>query len=412
MTDSSNTPTSTGGRPSLIFAEVARAPPSGATDQTSAPQFSFGRLSQSQIDTTKSGFSTPERPKSVQTEARTPTSSSTFHQSSQHFRYGSNTAPPPLQTRNRKDPAEGKIEAQAARIKALEAGFDVLTERNEKASGLVEKYEALLKTINKEYADKLKSSDDNSKMVLDRLVGSHVAQIMALEDEKETLNKRLMDSHKKTSILQETIEKQATTISSLTRAKANLGKELESGLVMINSLEEKNDNLAASDQKWNELVDTIRNDYKELGVKNSALEKQNKEYIGVIRALNETRSNLESELMGSFEILESLEETETGSEKKDIKNASVNPWRKFFKEGFESSVANDSSGKVKQLELATLTLSSPEMESSKMEKVYGGNSKAKNLLSQSLQTLSLFLIIIIFISVFAFWLISQQSWRI
>lgn len=59
--------------------------------------------------------------------------------------------PPPLQTRDRRDPAEGKVEAQAARIKALESGFDVLKDRYEKASGLVEKYEAPLKKVRKEH---------------------------------------------------------------------------------------------------------------------------------------------------------------------------------------------------------------------------------------------------------------------
>ena len=58
--------------------------------------------------------------------------------------------PPPLKTRDRRDPTKGKVKAQAARIKALESGFDGLTDRYGKASGLLEKYEALLKKVGKE----------------------------------------------------------------------------------------------------------------------------------------------------------------------------------------------------------------------------------------------------------------------
>lgn len=172
MTDPSNTPTSTGGRPSSILAESTQAPPLSSTDLTSVPQFSFGRLSQAHIDSAKSRLSTHQRPKSVLTEARTPKRSSTIHQSSQQSRF------PPLQTLIRRDPAEGKFEAQVVRINALESGFDVLTERYEKASGLVEKYEALFKTVKKEYPDKLRISEDNDKLVLDKLVDSCIAQIM------------------------------------------------------------------------------------------------------------------------------------------------------------------------------------------------------------------------------------------
>lgn len=71
---------------------------------------------------------------------------------------------------DRRDPAEGQIEAQAARIKALESGFDVLTERYEKAPGLVEKYKVLLKIVEKEHANKLKTSDEIKKLVLEMVV--------------------------------------------------------------------------------------------------------------------------------------------------------------------------------------------------------------------------------------------------
>lgn len=76
-------------------------------------------------------------------------------------------------------------------------------------------------------------------------------------------------------ILQGIIEEYAATMTSLTKAKADLGEGMKSGLRIIGSLEKKND-LTAADQKWDELVDTIANKNKELCVKNSALQKQKK----------------------------------------------------------------------------------------------------------------------------------------
>lgn len=96
------------------LAEVSKSttiltPSSGTTHQPSTPQFTFGRLSQHLIDSSKAQSFTSERPKSVLDEVRTSSSSSTSHQSSQQFRFGPYTAHPPLQTRGRRDPAEGKV---------------------------------------------------------------------------------------------------------------------------------------------------------------------------------------------------------------------------------------------------------------------------------------------------------------
>lgn len=43
----------------------------------------------------------------------------------------------------------------------------MLTERYEKAPGLVEKYKVLLKIVEKEHANKLKTSDEIKKLVLE-----------------------------------------------------------------------------------------------------------------------------------------------------------------------------------------------------------------------------------------------------
>ena len=80
-------------------------------------------------------------------------------------------------------------------------------------------------------------------------------------------------------------------------------------------MKEKNERLTAADQQWGELVDAIEKDNKELRVKNSIVQKQNEECLAVIRALNETRFNLEKDLMESLAILESPE-TENGLEGK------------------------------------------------------------------------------------------------
>lgn len=310
MADSTKTPTSTSERLPSILAEAARAPPFPKP----APQFSFGRLSHNVISS--KAQSTTEGPESVLRETGTPSSNRTTHQSSpQQFRSGPNTAHLPLQTR---DSAEGKVESQAARIKALESGFDALTERYEKASFLVENYEVLLKRVKKEYADKLKSSEGNNKLELEKVAHNHIARIKALEDEKKTLQelkemamKDSMEWPKKYLMLQETNEEHLTKISSLNKIKDDLKQELESSLATIESLKKKNESLTAVDQEWRDLADTMEENNEELLAKNSVLQKQKEECLMVISSQDKTRFSLEHELMGSFAILESLE-TENG----------------------------------------------------------------------------------------------------
>lgn len=151
-------PTSTIEQARSTLAEVGRSTPilistsgSGTAYQPSANPFSFGPLSQNMIEPSNAQSSTP---------IPTPNSSSTAHQSSpQNFCYGPYAPPLAHQTRNQRVPAQDKVESQAARIQALESGFDVLTDRHEKASGLADKYEGLLKIVEKEYLDKIKASE-------------------------------------------------------------------------------------------------------------------------------------------------------------------------------------------------------------------------------------------------------------
>ena len=381
MADSSKTLTPTGERLPSILAEAAKAPPF----PKSAPQFSFGRLSHNVISSSNAQSSTTERPKTVLHEARTPSSNSTTHQSSQQFRSGPNTAHPPLQTSDRRDSAEGKVESQAARIKALESGFDALTERYEKASVLVEKYEALLKTVEKEYADKLKSSEENNKLVLEKVADNYIARIKALEDEKKTLQqvKDSMEWPKKYLILQETNEEHLTKISSLNKIKDDLKQQLESSLATIESLKKKNESLTGADQEWRDLADTMEEDNDELLAKNSVLQKQKED---------KTRFSLEHELMGSFAILESLE-TENGlnGEKKDDSAANL-----IESSEKEDQVPVDDGSKegeqVKQLEVILSAL----VESSKRKEEF-----------KCLRVFSFFIAVCIIL--FAFWVIPE-SW--
>lgn len=401
MADSSKTPTSTGERPPSILAEAAKAP----TFPKSAPQFSFGRLSQNVIDS-KAQSPTTERPKSVLHEARTPSSSSTTHQSSQHFRFGPHTAHPPLQTRDRRDPAEGKVESQAAKIKALESRSEVLKERYEKATGLVREYEALLKRVEKEYADKLKSLEGNNKLALGKVAENYIARIKALEDEKKTLEELkempVMDSmewEKKYMILQETNQEHLTKISSLNKIKDDLKQELESSLATIESLEKKNERLTAMDQEWHELANTMEEDNEELLAKNSVLQKQNEECLMAVSALDKTRFSLEHELMGSFAILESLE-TENGlnGEKKDGSAANlIESSEKEDQVPVDEGLKEDE--QVKKLEVILLA----PVESSERKEEF--SEEKANLIRQCLRVFGFFIIVCIIL--FAFWMISE-----
>ena len=396
MADSSKTPTSTGERLPSILAEAAKAP----FFPKPAPQFSFGRLSNNDIYS-KAQTSTTERPKPVLHEARKPSSSSTTHQSSpQQFRFGPYSAHPPLQTRDRRDSAEGKVESQAARIKALEFGFEALTERYQKASGLVEKYEVLLKTVEKEYADKLKSSEGNNKLVLEKVADNYIARIKALEDEKKTLQelkempvKDSMEWPKKYLILQETNEEHLTKISSLNKIKDDLKQELESSLATIESLEKKNESLTAMDQERRELADTMEEDNEELLAKNSVLHKQNEEFLMAISVLEKTQFRLEQELMGSFAILESLE-TENGlnGEKKD--ESAVNLIESSEKK--DQVLVDDGSKEDEQVKRLEVILSAIVESSARKEEF------------KCLRVL--LFIITICIILFALWTISEARW--
>lgn len=249
----------------------------------------------------------------------------------------------------------------------------------------MEKYEALLKTVEKEYADKLKSSEENNKLVLEKVADNYIARIKALEDEKKTLQqvKDSMEWPKKYLILQETNEEHLTKISSLNKIKDDLKQQLESSLATIESLKKKNESLTGADQEWRDLADTMEEDNDELLAKNSVLQKQKED---------KTRFSLEHELMGSFAILESLE-TENGlnGEKKDDSAANL-----IESSEKEDQVPVDDGSKegeqVKQLEVILSAL----VESSKRKEEF-----------KCLRVFSFFIAVCIIL--FAFWVIPE-SW--
>lgn len=279
---------------------------SGTTYQPSTKPLSFGTLSQDRIELSHASSSRP---------IPIPYSSSTTHQlSPQHLPFEPYAPPPAHQTRNQRVPAQDRFEAQAARIKALESGFHLVTERYEKASGLADKYEGLLKTVKKECLDKIQASDDCNVLMLRKVADGYETQIKALQDEKRTLEKLkemsardVLELGRKHSSLMHTNKEQAATISSLTKTKAVLRNELTSSLTTIEEMKKKIGRLTDSDRKWKDLVETIKKDNEKLRVRSSEFGKQIEDYLMIVSALSETRANLERELRGSLQILELLE---------------------------------------------------------------------------------------------------------
>lgn len=279
---------------------------SGTTYQPSAKPISFGTISQDRIEPSNAPSSRP---------ISTPSSSSTAHQTSpKHFRFGPYATAPAHQTRNQRAPAQDRVEAQAARIKALESGFEVVTERYEKASALADKYEGLLKTVEKEYLEKITALDKNNVLVLKKVADGYETQIKALQDEKRTLEKLkemsmrdVSEWGRKHSSLMDANKEQATKLSSLTKTNAVLRNELTSSLTTIEEMKKKIERLTDLDRKWEDLVGTIEKDKVELRTKSSENERQIEEYSMIVSALHETRANLERELRGSLQILELLE---------------------------------------------------------------------------------------------------------
>lgn len=261
----------------------------------------------------------------------TPSSSfSTAHQPSpKNFRFGPHApAPQAHQTLNHRAPAQVRIEAQAARIKALESGFDVVTERYEKASALADKYERLLQRVEKEYVDNITTLDNNNAIALMKVADDHESQIKALQHEKSKLEEKLnievfvkvkdvdvSDLERKNSRLMNTNKEQAANISSLTKTKALLRNELTSCLTTIEEMKKKIERLTDSDRNWEDLVGTIEKEREELRTKSSEFEREIGEYSMIVSALHEIKANLERELRGSLEILELLE---TDNDKLDL----------------------------------------------------------------------------------------------
>lgn len=246
----------------------------------------------------------------------TPSSHSTAHQPSpRSFRFGPYAPAPAHQTRNQRIPAQDKIEAQAARIKALESGFDVLTERCEKASALADKYERLLKRVEKEYVDSITTLDNNNAIALAKVTDDYESQTKTLQHEKTKLEEELNEMsvkdvsglERKNSSLMDTNKEQATTISSPTKKNVVCRNELTSCLTTIEEMKKKIERLTDSDRNWEDLVRQIEEEKLELRTKNSEFERQIGEYFMIVSALHKTRANLEQELRGSLEILELLE---------------------------------------------------------------------------------------------------------
>lgn len=394
------------------LAEVGRSTPiptstssSGTTYQPSAKPFSLGPLSQNMIEPSNAPSSTP---------IPAPSSSGTAHQSfPQPFRFGPYAPPSSHQTHNQRVPAQDKVEAQAARIRALESGFGVLTERYEKASGLADKYEGLLKTVEKEYVDKVKASENNNALVLKKATDSYEARIKALQDEKGTLEKLeersvrdVSEWERKHSILMETNKEHVATISSLTKTKAVLRNELTSSLATVEGLTKKIERLTASDRKWEELVDTIEKDNEELRAENSEFEKQNGEYLVNVSALNETQVNLERELRGSLQILEMLETDDSlelnWKNEEESKNL-IDISEKDDDEAVHHHCSGqEEAGPAKELEEALL-LAAPVGSAEKMEE---SSEKKANLPRQNLWFLGFLLLF--FLTVW--WTIPFKEW--
>lgn len=396
------------------LAEDARLTPiptsssgSSTSYQPSAKPFSFGPLSQNMIEPSNAPSSTP---------ISTPSSSSTPHQSSlQHFRFGPYAQPPPQQTRNQRAPVQDKVEAQAARIKALESGFDVLTERYEKASGLADKYEGLLKTVEKEYVDKVKASENDNALVLAKVADSYEARIKALQDQKMTLGKLkemdLLEWERKHSILMETNEEQVATISSLTKTKAELRNELTSSLAAIEGLKKKIERLTASDRKWEDLVDTIGKDNEELRAKNAELKKQNGEFLVIVSALHETRVNLERELRGSLQILEMLETDDSLELNRGDNEMPKNLIERSEKDDDEAVHASGQQEAEPAKDLEEVSLSAPPAGSSEKMKE-PSEKKANSPPRQNLRFLGLLLLFFATMFVVVWWMIPFEEWML
>lgn len=301
-----------GAKPGL--ADIGRSTPiptstssSGTTYQPSSKPLNLGNLSQ---DIIKPSNSPSSRPTS------TPSSSSTAHESSpKNFRFGPHAPAPAHQKRYQRSPAQDRIEAQAARIKALESGFDVVTERYEKASALADKYEILLKRVEKEYVDNITTLDNNNAIALAEVTDDYESQIKAWQHKKTKLEEKLYDLsvndvselERKNSSLMDTNKEQAATISSLKKTKAVLRNELTSSLTTIEEMKTRIQRLTDSDRNWEDLVRKTEKEKVELKTKNSEFERQIGEYSMIVSALHETKANLERELRGSLEVLELLE---------------------------------------------------------------------------------------------------------
>lgn len=361
MSDSFKALESTGERPQSILAEAAKPSPiSVSGKQGPAPKFSFGPLSQrdmvdlyspvsaaegtssslagvgrsAPIPTSTSGSHTSYQPSANPISFGTisqdriepsnipssrpissPSSISTTHQRSpQNFRYGPYAPAPAHQTRNQRASAQDKLAAQAARIKALESGFDVVTERYEKASALADKYEGLLKTVEKEYLDKITASDNYNALVLRKVADGYETQIKALQDEKRTLVKlkemsmeKVSEWGRKHSSLMDTNKEQVAKIASLAKTNAVLRNDLISSLKTKEEMKKGIERLTDSDRNWEEIVGRIEKDKLELRTKSSETERQIEEYSMIVSTLHETRANLERELRGTLQILEMLE---------------------------------------------------------------------------------------------------------
>lgn len=289
----------------------------------------------------------------------------------------------------------------------------MLTERYEKASGLADKYEGILKTVEKEYVDKVKASEKNNALVLAEVADSYEVRIKTLQDEKRTLGKLkemdLLEWERRHSILVETNEEHVATLSSLTKTKADLGNELTSSLATIEGLKKKIERLTASDRKWEDLVDTIEKDNEELRAKNAEFEKQNGEYLVIVSALNETRVNLERELRGSLQILEMLETDDSLESNKEDDEMPKNLIERSEKDDDEAVHAGGPEEAEPAKDLEEVSLSAPAGSSEKMKGP--SEKKANPPPRQNLRFLGLLLLF--FATVFVvWWTIRFEEWML
>lgn len=259
-----------------------------------------------------------------------------------------------------------------------------MTERYEKASALADKYEGLLKTVEKEYLDKITASDNYNALVLRKVADGYETQIKALQDEKRTLVKlkemsmeKVSEWGRKHSSLMDTNKEQVAKIASLAKTNAVLRNELISSLTMIEEMKKKIERLTDSDRNWEDIVGRIEKDKVELRTKSSENERQIEEYSMIVSALHETRANLERELRGSLQILEMLE-TDDSLDLVDLVKgkgedaAKKNPFDRSEKEGDDMAAAAAVHGgqeevlpPAKELEKAS-SLSAPAGSSSEM----------------------------------------------